>query len=48
MGHLGLEKSLQSHIEMKYYPAGHMMYVNEPSLKSMKADMADFVSRTSK
>jgi len=48
MGHLGLEKTLQPHIEMKYYPAGHMMYVNEPSLKAMKADVADFVARTSK
>jgi len=48
MGHLGLDKSLQSHIEMKYYPAGHMMYVNEGSLKAMKADLADFLARTSK
>jgi carboxypeptidase C (cathepsin A) len=48
MSHLGLEKSLQSHIEMKYYPAGHMMYVDEGSLKSMKTDLADFVARTSK
>ena len=48
MSHLGLEKSLQSHIEMKYYPAGHMMYVDEGSLKSMKTDLADFVARTTK
>jgi carboxypeptidase C (cathepsin A) len=48
MGHLGLPDSLQKNIEMKYYPAGHMMYVNEGSLKAMKADLADFVARTSK
>ena len=48
MEHLGLPDALEKNIEMKYYPAGHMMYVNEPSLKAMKADMADFVARTSK
>ena len=45
---LHLEKPLQSHVEMKYYPAGHMMYVNEPSLKSFKTDVADFMDRTSR
>jgi carboxypeptidase C (cathepsin A) len=48
MGHLGLPDSLQKNIEMKYYPAGHMMYVHEPSLKAMKADLTDFVARTTK
>ena len=48
MSHLGIDRASQSRIEMKYYPAGHMMYVDEGSLKSMKADMADFVGRTSK
>jgi carboxypeptidase C (cathepsin A) len=44
---LHLEKPLQSHVEMKYYPAGHMMYVHEPSLKAFKADVGDFIGRTS-
>jgi carboxypeptidase C (cathepsin A) len=48
VSHLGLEKNLQSHIEMKYYPAGHMMYVQESSLKQLKADVAEFIDRTSK
>ena len=48
MTHLGLPDSLQKNIEMKYYPAGHMMYVNEPALKAMKADISDFVARTTK
>jgi carboxypeptidase C (cathepsin A) len=46
MSHLGLDKTLASHIEMKYFPAGHMMYVHEPSLKKMKADVAAFIDRT--
>ncbi len=46
--HLGLEKSLQPHVEMKYYPAGHMMYLYEPSLKAFKADVAEFIARTAR
>ena len=45
MSHLGLEKSLQSNIEMKYYEAGHMMYVHPPSLERFKADVAAFIDR---
>jgi carboxypeptidase C (cathepsin A) len=48
MAHLGLAKPLQSHIEMKYYPAGHMMYVLEPALKQFKADVAAFIDQTSR
>jgi carboxypeptidase C (cathepsin A) len=48
MSHLGLEKALQSHIEMKYYEAGHMMYVHEPSLKKFKEDVSAFIDRTSR
>jgi carboxypeptidase C (cathepsin A) len=42
MDHLGLEKQLRSHVQSKYYEAGHMMYVHEPSLKQMKTDVAAF------
>jgi carboxypeptidase C (cathepsin A) len=48
MSHLGLEKPLQPHIEMKYYEAGHMMYVHEPSLERFKADVAGFIDRTTR
>ncbi len=48
MAHVSPQKDVQARIEMKYYAAGHMMYVNEGSLKAMKADMADFVARTSR
>jgi carboxypeptidase C (cathepsin A) len=48
MSHLGLEKAIQPHIEMKYYEAGHMMYVHEPSLKRFKEDVAAFYDRTSR
>ncbi|MCE0486402.1 S10 family peptidase [Ornithinimicrobium sediminis] len=32
-------------IEHHYYPAGHMMYVHEPSRVKQSADLADFVRR---
>jgi len=31
---------------MKYYEAGHMMYVNPPSLKKMKGDLDAFIDST--
>ena len=48
LARLQVPEELRDNIDTAYYPAGHMMYVNEGSLKSMKADMADFVSRTSR
>ena len=45
--HLGVEAAAHHRIEMKYYPAGHMMYVHEPALKQMKADIASFYDATS-
>jgi len=46
MNHLGLDKELRSHIEMKYYEAGHMMYIHPASLEKFKADIAAFYDRT--
>ncbi|HEY3571488.1 MAG TPA: hypothetical protein VGP73_26420, partial [Thermoanaerobaculia bacterium] len=47
MSHLLLEKAQQSHIQMRYFEAGHMMYVHEPSLKQMKEAIAAFYDATS-
>ncbi len=41
--HLGLDESLRGNVSMAYYEAGHMMYVHQPSLARMKADLAAFV-----
>lgn len=38
--HLGIDPSLQPYLTLKYYEAGHMMYVNPPSLKQMREDLA--------
>lgn len=41
--HLGLEPEIKKNITMKYFDAGHMMYVHKPSLAIFKKDIADFV-----
>jgi carboxypeptidase C (cathepsin A) len=46
VSHLDLRKDLRSHIEIKYYDAGHMMYIHEPSLMKFKQDVATFIDGT--
>jgi carboxypeptidase C (cathepsin A) len=42
--HLGLDEDLRKNISMEYYDAGHMMYIHIPSLKQMKAHLAEFIN----
>ncbi len=42
--HLELDPSLQDHVTMAYYEAGHMMYLHQPSLVKLKADLARFLT----
>jgi len=46
--HLGLHESLRNNISMRYYEAGHMMYIHMPSLAQLKADLAEFVRNSAK
>ena len=48
MDHLGLPAELRSHITMKYYEAGHMMYLREPDLVALKNNVAQFIGSTSR
>ena len=41
--HMGLDESLRDNYEMKFYEAGHMMYVHQPSLAKLKDDLVVFV-----
>jgi carboxypeptidase C (cathepsin A) len=45
--HLGLDESMQANVKMRYYEAGHMMYVHIPSLEKLAADMREFVNDAS-
>jgi carboxypeptidase C (cathepsin A) len=42
--HLRIPAELRDNIEFKYYPAGHMMYVHEPSRLAQSAHLAAFVT----
>jgi carboxypeptidase C (cathepsin A) len=41
--HLGLDKKLKNNITMKYYEAGHMMYINNAAAAAFKKDVAAFM-----
>jgi carboxypeptidase C (cathepsin A) len=47
LAHLRIPDELRANIEHRTYPAGHMMYVHEPSRLQQSADLADFVTRSS-
>ncbi len=47
VAHLAISDGLRDNLEHRHYPAGHMMYVHEPSRVQQSADLADFVTRRS-
>jgi carboxypeptidase C (cathepsin A) len=46
MAHLGVPPAASARISMKYYEAGHMMYVNPASIAKMKKDLDEFIDST--
>lgn len=44
LAHLRIPEELRSNVETAYYPAGHMMYVHEPSRIQQLQDLADFIN----
>lgn len=47
MRHLPVPPSLQGNIEYHYYQSGHMVYVHQPTLVELHANVAEFIRRTS-
>jgi carboxypeptidase C (cathepsin A) len=39
---LGLDPALRSHVTIREYEAGHMMYIHEPSRRALKEDLRAF------
>ena len=39
---MALEPQLQQNIRYTYYSAGHMMYIDPPSARKLKEDLASF------
>ncbi|MGC1107170.1 MAG: hypothetical protein WA876_11585 [Candidatus Acidiferrales bacterium] len=48
MDHLDLPANLRSHVQLKYYDAGHMMYVSEAAHAKLKANVSAFIENTLK
>lgn len=48
MDHLDLPANLRSHIQLKYYDAGHMMYVSESAHAKLKANVSAFIENSLK
>ena len=46
--HIPLPKKQQGNIKMTYYEAGHMMYLHQPSLKTLTSDLRKFIIDSSK
>lgn len=42
LAHMGLEPSLEKNLTFGYYPSGHMIYLNGPSRRQMRADLVKF------
>ncbi len=40
--HLGLSTDLLPNVTRRYYEGGHMMYIHEPSLETLRADLLEF------
>ena len=41
--HLGLEPAIKNNVSYKYYPAGHMMYIDPASAVTFKRDITEFI-----
>ncbi len=46
MSHLGIPAEAGARIQMRYYEAGHLMYLHPPSLRKMKFDFDAFLDAT--
>ncbi|MEV4731276.1 peptidase S10 [Saccharopolyspora sp. NPDC049426] len=46
LARLPIPEELRENIDVRYYPAGHMMYVHEPSRIQQSEDLATFITRS--
>lgn len=46
--HLALDPALRKNLRLRYYHAGHMMYIYEPALKRLRKDLEEFYSAAAK
>ena len=48
INHLGLSAKIRNNVSMKYYEAGHMMYINNNAAANFKKDIAGFITTSLK
>ncbi|HEY6048687.1 MAG TPA: peptidase S10 [Sphingomicrobium sp.] len=46
LNHMMLEPAQQRNLEFRYYPSGHMVYLNPDALHQMRLDVQNFVNET--
>lgn len=46
LSHMLLDPPIRKNLELKFYPSGHMIYLNPEALKSLKGDLAAFYDKT--
>lgn len=44
LAHMGLDPSLRANVQRTYYPTGHMIYLDDAALHSLKSDLVGFYS----
>ncbi|WP_370968678.1 S10 family peptidase [Amycolatopsis sp. cg9] len=47
LAHLQIPEELRDNLDTAYYPAGHMMYIHEPTRAQQSKDLAKFVKKAS-
>ena len=45
LDHMMLEPAQQQNLEFRYYPAGHMVYLNPDALHSLRVDVEQFINK---
>lgn len=46
LGHMMLEPAQQANLEYRYYPSGHMVYLNPDALHQMRMDVQAFINQS--
>jgi carboxypeptidase C (cathepsin A) len=44
LNHMGLDPGQHGRVKLGYYPAGHMMYIQDQSLGELKRDVSTFMA----
>jgi carboxypeptidase C (cathepsin A) len=47
LDHMMLDPAEQQNLEFRYYPSGHMVYLNPDALHTMRLDVQRFINEAS-